>query len=251
MSLLRRLASRVALKLRYWWRRLASPRVISYGGIHLPVHPTQYSAAVVEELYRERYEEDEAAIVRAMLNPGETVLELGAGIGFVSTVCAKLNANLYCIEANPHLISIAERTFQLNGVRPSLRHAAVGPSKGMIELFVHEEFWRSSTVAGADSPARCVEVPAVRLNDLLKEIRPSFLICDIEGAESQLFDNADLSCIRKVAVEVHPKLVGWDSVRGLVRTLFDSGFILDTAISRNNVLFFRREDSPLLKDRSA
>ena len=238
----RRLSSQMALKLRYCSRRLVRPRVIACGGVRLPVEGAQYSAAMIEELYRERYEEDEAAIVRAILDPGDTVLDLGAGIGFITTVCAKLHATVCCVEANPHLIAIAERTFQLNRVKPDLRHAAVGPSNGSVELFVRQEFWSSSTLAGADLTAPPLDVPAVRLNHLLEEIRPSLLICDVEGAESSLFDDADLSSIQKMVVEVHPKLIGWNGVRRMVRTLFDSGFVLDTRISIKNVLLFRRED---------
>jgi FkbM family methyltransferase len=215
--------------------------VINYEGIRLPLAADQCSAAMIDELYRERYEEDEAAIVRAILSAGDTVLELGAGIGFISAVCAKLGATVHCLEANPHLIAIAERTFQLNRVKPDLRHAAVAPWNGTIQLFLGEEFWTSSTLLEADVAAWAIEVPAVRLDDLLAEIRPSVLICDVEGAEAQLFDDADLSSVRNVVVEVHPKLIGWNGVRRLIQTLFDAEFILDTRISIKNVLLFRRE----------
>jgi FkbM family methyltransferase len=251
MSVLQRIASRLALKIRYWIRRGIGARVISYEGVRLPIDRAHFSESMVEELYRERYEEDEASIVRATLRPGDTVLDLGAGIGFISSLCAKLKAEVHALEANPLLIPITERTFKLNGVHPRLRHAAVATSEGTIDLFVDTQFWGSSTVPGRGHQASRIQVPAIQLQALLDEIRPSFLICDIEGAESYLFQDADLSCVQTLVVEVHPKLVGWKSVRALVQNLFDSAFFLDTRMSRKNVLLFRREDEPASKNRSA
>jgi hypothetical protein len=83
----------------------------------------------------------------------------------------------------------------------------------------------------------------VRLDGLLAEIRPSVLICDVEGAELGLFEDADLASVQSVVVEVHPKLIGWNGVRRLIRILFDAAFILDTRISIKNVLLFRRESA--------
>ncbi len=99
----------------------------------------------------------------------------------------------------------------------------------------------------ADVAGPAVEVPAVRLDDLLAEIRPSVLICDVEGAETQLFDDVDLSSVQTVVVEVHPKLIGWDGVRRLIQALFDAEFILHTRISIKNVLLFRREPATAVR----
>ncbi|RYI01264.1 MAG: hypothetical protein EON48_17220, partial [Acetobacteraceae bacterium] len=61
-----------------------------------------------------------------------------------------------------------------------------------------------------------VALPRVGVGALVKSLRPTVLICDIEGGELGLFDQIDLSSVRAMVIELHPLVYGR---AGLQRTL--------------------------------
>ena len=49
-----------------------------------------------------------------------------------------------------------------------------------------------------------ISVPAVQLNDVVAELKPNVLVCDIEGGELELIPALDASGLRAVMMELHP-----------------------------------------------
>ena len=72
-------------------------------------------------IYEEDYEEDEAKCVLAKIQPHDIVLEFGAGLGYLSTLCSKRigSERVFAYEANPELIPLIEKTYRNNGVAAS------------------------------------------------------------------------------------------------------------------------------------
>ncbi|MFN6951607.1 MAG: glycosyltransferase family 2 protein [Albidovulum sp.] len=62
--------------------------------------------------------------------------------------------------------------------------------------------------------SRVVNVPAFAFRNPVAEVRPTVIVCDIEGGERGLFDRTDLSGVRAVVLEPHPKVYGpWGVAR--------------------------------------
>jgi len=75
-----------------------------------------------------RYEHSAARALKMLLKPGDTYFELGGGVGFVSTLAARIvrdPARVHVYEANPELIATIERTWAANGPRYRELYAAV------------------------------------------------------------------------------------------------------------------------------
>jgi len=72
-----------------------------------------------------------------------------------------------------------------------------------------------------------VTVPRLDLNAALERIRPTFLIVDIEGGESELFEFIRLDGIRKIAIELHDSVIGAKRAQEICDQLDQAGFTVD------------------------
>ena len=91
-------------------------------GIRLPLAPNIISAHMEWTLAKGRYEWGEARMGARMVRPGDTVLELGSGLGFVSSYLRRNTTagKIVCIEANPDLVPYIEAVHALNGIGNAL-----------------------------------------------------------------------------------------------------------------------------------
>lgn len=194
---------RAALRLRAW----RNP-VVEIEGIRL-YRGSGLTIPVLQAFEGSQYESPEARIVRHAIAPGDVVLELGTGLGFVTSLCTKIvgSENVHSYEANPALEPVIRRNFKLNSVAPHLEIALLGEENGTITFYVMKNFWSSSTIK-RHPKAKPINVPMKRFNDELARIRPSFLVLDIEGGEQDFIRYAQLDGVQKVCIELHPHVIG-------------------------------------------
>lgn len=203
--------------------------VIETQGIKIPFDPRIITPKIERPMRNNRYEAGEVSSLKELLEPGDRVLEFGAGVGLCSTVAA-LNPEVervVTIEANPTMIPVIRETYDLNGVvdRVDLRNGVVSTQSGEdIPFYVRRDFWASSMEPDSRAYERVEQVPAVSIHDLMAEIKPTVILCDIEGAELGLFDEADLSSVRKLILELHPKVYGDEGVAQIDAALRSRGF---------------------------
>ncbi len=191
-------------------------------------------------VYAERYERGEARCLLRRLARDDVVLEIGAGIGFLATLCAQRvgSARVTACEANPALLPALRATFARNGVAPTLVLGVVAESAGSAQLFVTSQFTASSTHPRGDATA--VLVPRIAVNDLLRERRPTLLVMDVEGGESELLPAIDWTGVRKLVLELHPDVIGAARCRELVRLIESQGFREHRSLSSTRKRYFER-----------
>jgi FkbM family methyltransferase len=179
-----------------------------------------------EILYSGKYELAERRIVAKCLESSDTVLEIGTGLGLLAVLCAKRvgSERVVTVEANPALIPVIRETFELNGVRPELKNCVLGKGHGELVFYVMKDFWSSSTVKRSDS-ATPVMVAQQDFADLLATVRPTFLIIDIEGGEYDLLKDMELPFVRKIAIELHERVIGRDKTTSVLESLARQGFL--------------------------
>lgn len=223
------------------WRRLTRPERVRLHGVELALgeRPTEKLRCA---LYRERYERGEARAVLLGLERDDVVLEIGCGAGFIATLCARRvgSERVTCYEANPALLPRIRATFAANGVSPTLVNAALGRDAGEVRLFVEREFVSSSlTPRGPD--AEPVRVRMLPINEELRRIRPTCLVVDVEGGESELLPAIDWRGIRKLAIDLHPDVIGEARARELVALLAAQGFRERRCLSSRRKKFLTRQ----------
>ena len=210
-------------------------------GVLLPVVPGIFSDPIAASVRSGRYEEYEAAELDGLIQPGEVILEIGAGCGFISTYCAKNphTQRLHCVEANPGLIEVIRLTHRINGVDVTIHHEILGREDGETDFFVNEDFWASGTHSFLGKPVR---VPVTSFQKRLDETRPTMLIVDIEGGEETLFEDVDLTGVKKIMVEMHQPTIGRRGVKRVFDLLSARDFCYDMWHSTHSVVTFSHVD---------
>lgn len=204
------------------WR----PRRYKLHDVWLPTDPDYLPAELIEGIYHDRYENSEAVIARQRLAPGDRVLELGGGIGLMGVIAAKICGSdaVMTYEANPALERVIRRTHALNNVAPTLRMRAIAPRAGEVVFHVNDNILSSSLVDRNFGGAKPVQADA--LAEVLEIFHPNVIICDIEGAETEVFRDLDLSGVDKILIELHPKIVGEEPIAALLRRLEEQGLAM-------------------------
>ncbi len=223
--------------------------IIRSRGLKFPLERDILGRKVVRLLRANDYETKEFEAVQALVGPQDTVMELGAGIGFMSTVAAvKCKARaVHAFEANPALLPYIRQVHALNGARNvTVRNALLAGRKGKpVDFYVRKNLLASSMEPlQGDRDGGVVSVAKVEvenINTVLQEIAPTVLICDIEGAEADLLPKADLSCLRVAVVELHPQWIGQSGVQAVFDTMHKAGLTYFPKRSNAKVVTFRKD----------
>jgi FkbM family methyltransferase len=225
---------------KYFWSIFGRPRRVALNGVIIDLDCKVISDRVARSMFLQHYERAETAVVLATLAAGDRILELGAGIGYMSTLCAKKvgSEHVNAVEANPAMEAKIRRTYELNHVSPNLEICVLGDSDGETTFHVADNYSSSSV---HDRGGRPVTVRQRSFAGLLADLRPTYLICDIEGAEVPLLVNTALDGIRKICIEIHPHIIGDKACSQLVRKLLSEGFALNCDRSGGRVYFFYRD----------
>lgn len=192
------------------------------------------------------YEQKEHGAIMAALRPDDVVIELGAGIGYISTAVARKGARaVHTFEANPAMIPYIHAVHRLNGVADvHLTHAVLGATAGRVPFYIRRDFTASSLDPDPGgqmaAPVAVEEVDMLDIRAVFAEVAPTFLICDIEGAEADLIPVADLSGLRCAVVELHPQWIGEAGVAAVFAAMTAAGLTYFPRGSQGKVVTFKR-----------
>ena len=222
------------------YRRRTKPELVTIEGIKLAIAP-DISTGPREALYGGYYEKSELKIVKRHLKPSDRVMEIGAGLGLISTYCAqKIGSDrVFTYEANPALEPFIRHTYEINNVNPSLQICLVGNQPGEETFYIGKAFWSSSTIQ-RNSTDQPIQIPVKPFNEEVHKINPTFLIVDIEGGEYELLKDADFHNIKNIAIEIHEVVIGKEKVEFVKAKFAEAGFQLNERFSSKGELFLQR-----------
>lgn len=162
-------------------------------------------------MYLDRFEPGETAVVRTHVAGGDVVIDIGANIGWFTTLAAALVGSagrVYAFEAFPATFDRLRANLAINGAQHVIAHnvaladeagvLAVGPigasDSGSVSAVVRHDRQEQATV------------PAVRLDDVVKESRIRLIKLDVEGFEVQVLRGAPKTLRRTqhLLVELSP-----------------------------------------------
>ncbi|MDQ2088371.1 FkbM family methyltransferase [Marimonas arenosa] len=223
------------------------PHIISRG-IRMPKHSDITRPRIRRALRQNSYEGFEADAVMKIARDGDTVLELGAGIGYISTLIGAKRpvAAIHSFEANPYLIDYIRQTHELNGVTNATVHnALLAPRKGKPRDFYCRRNFLASSLSpetGPEDGILSVEQIEVRgINTVFREIKPDVLVCDIEGGEAEILPALRYDGLRAAVIELHPQWIGAPGVRAVFEAMHHAGLTYYPRWSHRKVVVFRRE----------
>jgi hypothetical protein len=86
-----------------------------------------------------------------------------------------------------------------------------------------------------------VIVPSCRVSEVLEEVKPTYLIVDIEGGEEDFFEDCSFlqkSSIKKILLELHANIIGEEKCSMVIENIIKSGFKIRLDSSPKNVIYF-------------
>ena len=149
-------------------------------------------------------------LVDNVLRPGDTVFDVGAGIGEETLVFAKYtnpNGRIFSFEANPRTVRCLAKTAQRNGLESvMIIAAAVTDHAGHVKITDNRAHIQNSILFSDNNSF--IDVSAVTLDDFVESHRIDridLLKMNIEGAETPalLGFQRNFNCVRNVAIACH------------------------------------------------
>ena len=217
-------------------------------GVRLPHDDAIITPQVSAALKRGNYEKPEVMATSKFLEPQDRVLELGAGIGYISSYVAKVIGvdHVTCVEANPKLTKYIRRVHKMQDLNnTTVRNCvavsgyAIPESEEEVDFYIRDPFWSSSLDPGRDAVS-VERVPQALLSDLINESGATAMIVDIEGGERDIFQSGDLGTVRKIYVELHTRYIRPRGIKACFDALSEQGFYYDQRVSHGGVVLFRK-----------
>lgn len=180
------------------------------------------SQKIREHLRNQTYEQNEISLMNTVVQPGDSVLEIGGGIGFTAAYLAKrFGCSVSTVEPHPDCARMIRKTLNANGVTANIFNSAAGLKRGRVRFHVDRDFWASHT---HNATGNTIEVEQLALDDLIADAMPDVILMDCEGAEIEMLLNCNFSDVRAMVVEFHPKVTGEPAVRSAINRLYTLGY---------------------------
>lgn len=158
-----------------------------------------------ERLKGGTWEKEEIKLITNYIESDDSVLELGACIGYLGVHVNSLiknKENHLLIEANPKLIDVIEKNKELNDSQFKIENCMIGNPDKMDGTFAISDFILGSSRYSKSK--EIVKVPVKPLTDYIKDF--NVLIMDIEGGEYSLIDEYIdiIPNFKTLIIEFHP-----------------------------------------------
>lgn len=225
------------LKLAATYRKLFSPKYYVNSGVKIEIDYDFYPKKIINHMLAGFYETDELFVIKNIIGSDERVVDIGAGIGFVSAFIAKNLSeigSIECFEANPMLIEKIKKNHAINNVKIQVNNEILSHSKGDQCFHVHEEFWASSLIPSEQS-VNTIVVQKRLFQEYLDDKKPTMIVVDIEGGEVELFRDINLDSVNKICIELHPNISGWNEMNEMLESFKEQGFSIEEKYSTRAV----------------
>lgn len=194
-------------------------------------------------LWRGDDEGPEFLAMSGRMRPADRVLEPDAGL--VSGVLAKQMpaAHFTSYEANPALVPVIGDLHRRNAIgNVDLRSAIVAPLAGGKPRPFRLPQHKSSLVAEA-ADAGVVEVQVHDPAEVMAELRPDVLRCDIEGGEAEPIPALPMGDLRAAVIELHPHILRRVAKRRIFDAFLAAGLVPVAELSTATVVAFERGEA--------
>lgn len=206
-----------------------------------------YLTGKVRGLLREgNYERDLTTAALKVVRADDRVLDLGCGLGFVAGMIAKRRkvAEIHGYDGNPALLTYAEAMLATNGIsNVTLTHAVLGKRKSTVPFYVRAPFAASSLKGDEDDGSTETTVDMLNAKTVMSSVKPTVVLCDIEGGEADLLDDLPLKGVRQLVVKLHPSLIGHDGTLRVFAAATKAGLAYNPRVSAGRIVCFMADES--------
>ena len=222
-----------------------NPNAIVLSGVTIPIDENIFSPTVITAMRSGKYENRESHVLPNILKEGDRVLEIGAGVGYISTLAARdsRTAAIRVYEANPFLIPVIKNVHKINkvdGIEVINRVLSNSKPDSKSKFYLRKDFWGSSLAEEPWDYEGTIDVQNASFSKEIEAFNPTLIICDIEGGELDLFLGAELNRVERVYMEVHQEVIGGLGMKRLFEAMSDKGFYYNQWHSCGAVVLFSK-----------
>ena len=140
------------------------------------------------------HEEFETGFVKKIIQKKDTVLDIGANIGYYTLIFAKLvgdDGKVFAFEPEPSNFSLLEKNVEINGYRNvELAQKAASNKIGKMKLYINEKNAGGHMIYDTHENRNVVEIDVTRLDDHLNNLSTpiNFVKMDVEGSEIDVIE---------------------------------------------------------------
>ncbi len=149
------------------------------------------------------YEPEQTRLFRSKCRPGDTVIDVGANVGWYTIIASKLvgkDGTVIAFEPEPENFAILKRNVLANGCdNVILEQKALSNAAGTLTLYL-DELNKGMHSIVSDQRGGAIKVEGLRLDDYLENRfkKVDFVKIDVEGAEPMVLEGM------RRAIESHP-----------------------------------------------
>ena len=135
------------------------------------------------------YEEFETELIEKEVKKEDSVLDIGANIGYYTLIFAKLvgeHGKVFAFEPDPTNFELLRRNIEENGYKNVvLINKAVSDKSERLKLFLSEDNLADHRIYDSQDGRKFIEIESIRLDDYFKGYsgKIDFIKMDIEGTE--------------------------------------------------------------------
>jgi FkbM family methyltransferase len=219
----------------------------------------KWDATLSQELLLSgKWEDYEVAIFKGRIHPGDTVVDIGAHIGYYTLIAAKQVGNkglVYAFEPDPRNFALLKENINANGYRNVvLVNKAVSDTSGNGQLYLNSENTGDHRIFNADPDRQAIKIAITTLDEFFKdkEKRINIIKMDIQGSELRTLRGARKLITQNKSIivmsEFWPRAItlSGDRPRDYLRLLRHLGFRLQSIDEANHRLHTVTSDTDLL-----
>lgn len=225
-------------------KRITAGKPITYSGLSIPVSQAHIPLPIYKQIARNNYERPELEAAQGLIQDGDKVLELGTGLGIVSGLISRMASGIEVnsFEANPSLLPHIEKLHELNSIsNVHVQNAMLEPNPtDKTRTFHVHKYFAEGSIYQTENSQTPIEVPVLDVNTEISRLQPTVMVCDIEGAEDIVIPGCDLSGIRALVLELHPKVVSRQGIKAIYDACSSAGLYPRVELSSEQVVAFER-----------
>jgi FkbM family methyltransferase len=187
---------------------------------------------IFEEMTSGNYEAGEPSRYKSIIKEGDTVVDIGANIGYYTVIfsdAAGVTGSVYAFEPDPKNFEILRKNVEVNGCKNvKIFNCAVSDSTRKGSLYLNDYNSGDHRIHFSKGDRRSIPIDIISIDDKFPDLRPDFVKTDTQGAEVGILKGMKnvVRSARVISVEYWPyglKKMG-SSGEELLDLLTDYGF---------------------------
>lgn len=164
--------------------RLTRPKFVEINGVKLFIDKEDSLS-----LTRGVYEKDEVDLIKRVVKMGDKVLDIGANIGYHTTIFSKLiggTGKVFAFEPDPENFRLLKKNIEINNCQNAiLVNKALSDKEEKIKLYLSEYNMGDHRTYDSSDGRKFVEVDCISIDSYFKDkdSKIDFIKIDIQGAE--------------------------------------------------------------------